>query len=160
VFSWSLPDNDTLSLIAEFVGENRQLTSYGAGSGFWERLLRDHYGVAVAATDHQLRHRFLPMTQQDYSCAVVPRDSAIFLSWIIRGDTGVLNLLKQIHPGQKLILVGEPPDREGVPRICGTPEMFALLAAEFRLERCIPLVSYSLLNDTASLYIRKGGGFR
>lgn len=154
IFSWSLPDSNTLSQIAEFIGDTR-LSSFGSGSGFWERLLMEHFGKEVVATDYTLRHRFLPMAQGDYSRAVVPKGNTIFLSWIVRGDTGILNVLKQMHKKQQLVLIGEPPDKEGVPRICGTPEMFSLLEKEFSLKKCIPLVSYSLLNDTASLYIKQ-----
>ena len=154
VFSWSLPDSDTLAKIADFVGGGR-LYSYGAGAGFWERLLGENFSMDVAASDFKLRHRFLPMNLEDYSGAIVPEDATILLSWIIRGDPGVLNILDQIQPGQQLVLVGEPPDREGIPRICASPELFARLAAEFILVQSIPLVSYSRLNDTASLYVRR-----
>ncbi len=84
----------------------------------------------------------------------MPEDDTIFLSWIIRGDTGILNVLKQFKPGQKLVLVGEPPDKHGIPRICATPEMFAMLKKEFTLYQKIPLVTYSMLNDIVSCTLK------
>jgi Flp pilus assembly protein TadD len=159
VYCWSLPDRQTLAEVAAFVSGTR-LCSYGSGSGVWERLLQQHFDIDVYASDIRLRHRFLPMVQADYSSAEVNPADSIFLAWIIRGDQGVLNVLRQMHPGQRLVLIGEPPDREGVPRICATPEMWSLLARDFNLVKSIPLVSYSLLNDTVSLFVRKMGQHR
>lgn len=153
VYCWSLPDKETMTEVAGFVADAR-LCSYGAGSGVWECLLQQHFGVDVIASDYHLRHRFLPMQQVDYSKArVVPTD-CIFFAWILRGDLGVLNIFMQMQQGQKLVLIGEPPDREGIPRICATPQMWSLLNREFSLVKTLPLVSYSLLNDTVSLYVK------
>ena len=153
VFSWSIPDEKTIASIAAFI-QGTRLYSYGAGSALWERLLSDHFNVEVIATDFKPRHSYLPILTKDYSTAEVFESDTIFLSWIIRGDKGIFNILNQLKPGQKLIIVGEPPDEQGVPRICATPEMFALLDKEFKLIESIPLVQFSTLNDTASLYIK------
>ena len=153
VFSWSLPDRQTLTSIAEFA-QGTRLYSYGAGSALWERLLFDHFGIEVVATDFKPRHSYLPIIVEDYSKSTINESDTIFLSWVIRGDSGVLNVLNQMKSGQKLILVGEPRDQYGIPRICATPEMFDLLDKEFTLSTSIPLVSYSMLNDTVSLYIK------
>lgn len=153
VFSWSIPDEQTLSTIASFIDGTR-LYSYGAGSALWEKLLSLHYNVEVQATDFQPRHSFLPIEVADYSKSLLPEGDTIFLAWIIRGDKGIFNLLEQFKPGQKLVLIGEPPDEYGVPRICATPEMFSLLKEEFTLNQTISLVNYSMLNDTVSLYIK------
>jgi len=154
VFSWSLPDKQTLSAIANFAHGTR-LYSYGAGSALWEHLLSEHFSIDVIATDFKPRHSYLPVKSEDYSKSRISERDTIFLSWIIRGDLGVLNILNQMVSGQKLILVGEPRDEQGIPRICATPEMFQLLDDEFTLVESIPLVSYSMLNDTVSLYIKK-----
>ena len=154
VFSWSLPDRETLATLADFIADT-SLYSYGAGSAFWERLLSEHFNITVTATDFSPRHSYLPITPEDYSKSTIPADDTIFLAWIIRGDTGVMNILRQMQRGQKLILTGEPPDAAGIPRICATPEMFAYLDEAFTLEQSIPLVNYSMLNDTTSLYIKK-----
>jgi Flp pilus assembly protein TadD len=154
VYCWSLPDRETLQQIAAFVSATR-LCSYGAGSGAWECLLQQHFGTEVVASDFHLRHRFMDMTRVDYSSTRISTSDSIFLAWIVRGDTGVMNILRQMQPGQKLVLVGEPPDREGIPRICGTDEMWDYLSVHFALERTLPLVNYSLFNDNASLFTRK-----
>jgi hypothetical protein len=148
-----MPDRQTLTSIAEFARGTR-LYSYGAGSALWERLLSDHFGIEVVATDFKPRHSYLPIIVEDYSKSTINEGDTIFLSWVVRGDSGVLNILNQIKPGQKLVLVGEPRDEYGIPRICATPEMFDLLDKEFTLSASIPLVSYSMLNDTVSLYIK------
>ena len=153
IFSWSLPDRETLARISDFVGDG-WLYSYGAGAGYWERLLREHFNLDVVASDFKLRHRFMPMSLEDYSTAVVPTDATIILSWIIRGDFGVMNVLDQIQTTQQLVLIGEPPDSDGIPRICATPDVFAKIDAEFTLVQSIPLVSYSHMNDTVSLYVK------
>jgi len=153
VFSWSLPDRQTLTSIAEF-SRGTRLYSCGAGSALWERLLSDHFSIEVVATDFEPRHSYLPIIVEDYSKSTINEDDAIFLSWVIRGDAGVLNVLNNMKSGQKLVLVGEPRDEFGIPRICATPEMFDLLDKEFALSASIPLVSYSMLNDTVSLYIK------
>lgn len=153
VYCWSLPDRQTLTEVADFVGETR-LCSYGAGSGVWECLLQQHFDVEVTASDYNLRHRFIPMAKVDYSVAEVNPTDTVFLAWVLRGDLAIMNILEQMQSGQKLILVGEPPDSEGVPRICATPEMWSLLGEAFSVTRTIPLVSYSLLNDTASLFVK------
>lgn len=153
IYCWSLPDKQTLTELADFISGTR-LCSYGAGAGVWECLMQQHFDIEVDASDINLRHRFLPMKQVDYSTAkVVPNDS-IFFAWILRGDLNVLNILNQMHQGQKLVLIGEPPDEEDVPRICATPEMWSLLYEKFLLVKTIPLVSYSLLNDTACLFVK------
>jgi tetratricopeptide (TPR) repeat protein len=153
VFSWSLPDKETLTSISDFVSGTR-LYSYGAGSAFWEHQLSEHFNVEIKATDFKPRHSFLPITEEDYSTAVIPEGDSVFIAWIVRGDTGILNVLNQFKTGQKLVLVGEPPDKEGVPRICATPEIFSLLEQEFTLFETIPLISYSALNDTVNLFIK------
>jgi len=153
IYSWSLPDRQSLTEVAEFVAGTR-LYSYGAGSGVWEWLLQQHLDVDVVASDVRLRHRFLPMVQEDYASAKLDPDASVFFAWIVRGDLGVLNILRQMRPGQKLVLVGEPRDREGIPRICATTEMWNLLESDFTLARTLALVSYSLLNDTVSLFVR------
>ena len=94
------------------------------------------------------------MTQQDYATAEVEPTDTIFFAWIPGRDLGVMNILNQMKHGQKLVLVGEPPDQEGIPRICGTPQMWSLLEKEYSLVKTIPLVSYSLLNDTVSLFVK------
>ena len=154
VFSWSLPDNETLEKIATFI-DGARLYSYGSGSAYWERLLQDHFGVDVVATDFSPRHSFLAIRQEDYSRSTLDPSDVIFLAWIIRDDKGVFNLLDQFSPGQKLVLIGEPPDEHGIPRICGSPEMFDKLEREFELVEEIELVNYSMLNDTARLYTRR-----
>ena len=154
VYCWSLPDAQTLEGIAAFVGDAR-LCSYGAGSGVWERLLQQHFGVEVSASDIRLRHRFLDMQQADYASARVEAEDCIFLAWILRGDDRVLNLLRQLRPGQKLVLVGEPRDALGIPRICASPAVWTFLDTAFRCEREIPLAAYSLFHDTVSLFVRK-----
>ena len=153
VFSWSIPDEQTLSSIADFINDTR-LYSYGAGSALWERLLMEHFNIDVVATDFEPRHSYLPIAAEDYAISKVPENDSIFFSWIIRGDTGALNILNQLKSGQKLVLIGEPRDELGIPRICATPEIFDLLDSEFTLSKSIPLVSYSMLNDTVSLYIK------
>jgi len=154
VFSWSLPDKQTLTSIAKFVDGTR-LYSYGAGSALWERLLSDHFAVDVVTTDFKPRHSYLPIVSEDYSASTITESDTIFLAWIIRGDIGVLNILNQLKSGQKLVLVGEPRDKNGIPRICATPEIFDFLDNDFTLVESIALVSYSMLNDTVSLYIKK-----
>ena len=154
IFCWSLPDSETMSQLAAFIGDTR-LYSYGAGTGVWERLLSEHFDISVVATEYTLRHRFIPMTFEDYSTAKVNPNDTMFIAWIQGGDTNIFNIINQLQVGQKLILVGEPPDQYGVPRICATPELFALLKDAFRLEKTISLVSYSLLNDSVSMYVKK-----
>jgi len=153
VFSWSLPDNETLTQIAGFIQGDR-LCSYGAGSALWERLLSDNFSIDVVASDFSPRHSFLTVNKEDYSTTVISSTDVIFLAWIIRGDQGVFNILNQMNEGQKLVLIGEPPDEYGIARICGTSEMFSLLNKEFSLVKSIPLVSFSMLNDTACLYVK------
>ncbi len=154
VYCWSLPDRETLQAIAEFAGDTR-ICSYGAGSGLWERLLQDHFDCRVAASDLLLRHRFMPMTSIDYSQTGIGTGDTIFVAWIVRGDTGIMNILQQMQPGQKLVLTGEPPDSKGIPRICGTPKMWDFLAENFNQRGQLPLVNYSLLNDNVCLFDRK-----
>jgi len=154
VFSWSIPTREELQAIADFVVGGR-LYSYGAGTGYWEALLRNHYGVEVVASDCLLRNRFMEMVREDYGEAKVVPTDVIFLSWICGGDRAVNRLLEQMVPGQRLVLIGEPPDPMGIPRICATPEMFALLERDFRRVARYPLVSYSLLNDVMELYERR-----
>jgi len=154
VFCWSLPDRETLEEIARFA-DHARLHSYGAGAGVWERLLIEHFDMDIMATEYVLRHRFLTMTFEDYSKAVVDADDVILISWIVRDDTNILNIFEQMRPGQKLVLIGEPPDEQGIPRICASRRIYDLLEDGFSRFKTIPLVSYSLLNDTVDLYIKK-----
>ncbi|HEX9755832.1 MAG TPA: tetratricopeptide repeat protein [Gemmatimonadales bacterium] len=153
VFSWSIPTQEALRAIADFA-TGRRVYSYGAGTGYWESFLRRQYQAEIVATDLMLRNRFMEMGQEDYGQAKISPTDVIFLSWILPGDTAVNRVLAQMQPGQRLVLIGEPRDAVGKPRICATPEMFALLDAAFRRLERMPLVSYSRLNDTVDLYER------
>jgi len=156
VFSWSLPSKEALDEIAAF--SDKQLASYGSGSGYWEYLLAQHFDIDIKCHDMLLGHRFTPMKQQLHSEVTVDPEDSIFLAWIPGDsgiDTAIESLLNQTVVGQKLILVGEPIDEYGYPRTCGTHRFFRYLQDNFDLQKTIPLPNYAYFNDCVELLVRK-----
>lgn len=155
LFSWSAPQGEAIDAVAKFVGDT-VLHSFGAGTGYWEWLLTRHYGTRVVAGDQVLRHRFIDMIVEDYGTAVVREDETVFLAWIPRGVDAVMNLLQQMRPGQRLVLIGEGPDSTGKARICATETFFRRLETEYDAVATIPLGCYSYIDDDVRLYQRRG----
>ncbi|GEM_PF-2904177 len=157
VFSWSLPCKEALDAIVDFAAESR-IASYGSGAGYWEYLLGSRYGVDIACHDMELRHRFIEMKEQRHTDTVINPSDTVFLSWIPGESSdglGIESLLDQLQTGQKLVLVGEPADRLGQPRTCGTARFFQFLRNNFEQHATIPLANYAYLEDCVELFTRK-----
>ena len=157
VFSFSLPCKQALDQLAMFCGN--RIASYGSGSGYWEWLMANHYGIEVSCHDIVGRHRFLPTHIQSHADAKLSVDDAIFLAWV-PGDTGVdvaiESLLNQAQPGQKLVVVGEP-DVNGQPRTCGSQRFFRYLRRNFENTATLPLPNYAYLVDRVELMVKRAG---
>lgn len=154
IYSWSPPSREAIEAVAAFIGE-AVLHSFGAGTGYWEWLLARHFGTRVHAGDRVLRHRFIEMVVEDYGTASVADGEVVFLAWIPQGVDAVMNLLRQIRPGQKLVIVGQGPDDTGKARICATDEVFRYLETAFEQAGKISLGYYSYIRDDVRLYRRR-----
>ena len=154
IYSWSPPCREALEAVAAFTGD-AVLRSFGAGTGYWEWLLAQHFGTRVLAGDRVLRRRFIVMTEEDYGTASVGDDEVVFLAWIPQGVDVVMNLLRQIRVGQKLIIVGQGPDVSGKARICATDEIFRYLETAFEPAGNVPLGYYSYICDDVRMYRRR-----
>ncbi|MHB1140930.1 MAG: tetratricopeptide repeat protein [Sulfuricaulis sp.] len=153
IYSWSAPSCEAIEAVANFAGD-AVVHSFGAGSGYWEWLLTRHYGTRIAAGDQVLRHRFIEMTEEDYGTAVVRDGEVVFLAWIPRGVDAVMNLLRQMRAGQKLVLVGEGPDNSGKARICATETFFRQIESTYKVVGSVKLEFYSYIQDEVRLYQR------
>ena len=154
LYSWSLPSLEAVETVAAFIGKE-VLRSFGAGTGYWEWLLATHFGARVRASDRVLRRRFIAMTQEDYSAASVGHGEVVFLAWIPQGVDAVMNLLRQMHTGQKLVVVGQGPDHTGKARICATDEVFRYLDGTFESAEKMPLGYFSYIRDDVRMYRRR-----
>lgn len=153
VYSWSLPCTEALQAIARFAG-NKRIYSYGAGTAYWERLLSDHCNAAVTGSDLNLGHRFMELGQEDYGTATLSPEDVILVSWIPAGNTAINNIISNMQPEQKLVLVGEPPDATGKPRICATPGFFTSLAENFECVQSVCLPRFSHMHDNVQMFIK------
>lgn len=153
VYSWSLPCVEALQAIAEFAG-NQRIYSYGAGTAYWERLLGEHCNAAVTGSDLNPGHRFMEIGQEDYGTATPDPEDVILVSWIPAGNTAIDNIIANMQPEQKLVLVGEPPDATGKARICATAGFFASLAGNFERKQSVSLPNFSHMHDNVQLFIK------
>lgn len=154
IYSWSPPCREAVESVAAFAGE-AILHSFGAGTGYWEWLLAQHFGTRVHAGDRALRRRFIAMAEEDYATASVGDGEVAFLAWIPQGVDVVMSLLRQLRPGQKLIIVGQGPDDTGKARICATDDVFRHLDTAFEPAGNIPLGYYSYIHDDVRMYRRR-----
>lgn len=155
LYSWSAPTREAIEAIAEFAADG-VVHSFGAGTGYWEWLLEHHCRTRVLASDRILRHRYIEMAEEDYGTAVVGEREIVFLAWIPRGVDAVMNLLDQMRPGQKLVLIGEGTDPSGKARICATEAIFQHLEAAYERVGTLELGCYSYIRDDVRLYQRIG----
>lgn len=154
VYSWSIPTQEVLDEIARFAKDSR-VFSYGSGAGYWEYLLKTHYGIEVAASDRKLRHRFLDMQQVDYAEARVHPADIVFLAWIPEGASDTENILSQMREGQKLVLIGESIKTPGLARTCATDRFFSILQSEFKHLGTCSLVQFAYFYDSVEFYEKK-----
>lgn len=154
VYSWSPPSLEAAETVAAFIGK-AILHSFGAGTGYWEWLLARHFGTRILAGDRVLRHRFIDMVVEDYATASVGDDEVVFLAWIPQGVDAVMNLLRQIRAGQKLVMVGQGPDETGKARICATDDVFHYLESSFESVGNTPLGYYSYIHDDVRMYKKR-----
>lgn len=154
LYSWSAPSREAIEAVAHFAGD-AVVHSFGAGTGYWEWLLARHYGTRILAGDWILRHRFVEMAEEDYATAPVREGEVVFLAWIPRGVDAVMNLLRQMRPEQKLVLIGEGPDRSGKARICATDAFFRQLESDYSSMGTVTLGHYSYIQDDVRLYQRR-----
>jgi tetratricopeptide (TPR) repeat protein len=157
VFSWSLPCKEALEEIVNFA-EGSRMSSHGSGAGYWEYLLNTNYGVDIVCHDMKLRHRFIDTKEQLHSHATIHPSDTVFLAWVPGESESVLGiepLLNHLQAGQKLVLIGEPPDDMGQPRTCGTRRFFQFLRDNFDHQATILLANYAYLEDCVELLTRK-----
>ena len=154
IYSWSPPCREVMEAVAAFTGD-AVLHSFGAGTGYWEWLLARHFGTRVLAGDRVLRHRFVAMVVEDYGTASVSDGEVVFLAWVPQGVDVVMNLLRQIRPEQKLVIVGQGPDDTGKARICATDDVFRYLETVFEPAGKVPLGYYSYIRDDVRMYRRR-----
>lgn len=151
IYSWSIPSKETLDEVARFAGKSH-LASYGCGRAYWEYLLNVHYGIEISASDLRLRNRFMEVHQQDYENAQINGADTVLLSWVPKDESSAESLLEKIQSGQKLVLVGEPCDDNGIARVCATDRFFRILYDQFSHIKTVPVVQFSYHKDTVELY--------
>lgn len=154
LYSWSPPSREAIEAVATYTGD-AVLHSFGAGTGYWEWLLTQHFGTRILAGDRTLRRRYIDMVVEDYGTASVDEGEVVFLAWIPQGVDVVMNLLRQIRAGQKLVIVGQGPDDTGKARICATDDVFQFLDTAFAPAGNITLGHYSYIRDDVRMYTRK-----
>lgn len=157
VFSWSIASREAIEAIAGFAGD-ACIASYGAGGGYWEFLLA-RQGCNVTASDITLGRRFVEMDVIDFGETTPASEDVIMLAWIPNSEKPVaaaLHLFEKMHAGQKLVLVGDMPDRHGRVHTCGTPELFDALQRGFTRKNRVDLPRFAYLNDAVDLYTRNG----
>ena len=155
VFSWSIASKEAIEAIAGFAGGAR-IASYGAGGGYWEFLLEKR-GCEVVASDITLGRRFVKMDVIDFGKTTPAPEDVVMLAWIPNSEkpvTAALRLFEQMRPGQRLVLVGDMPDRHGRVHTCGNSELFDTLKRDFTRERRVDLPRFAYLHDAVDLYTK------
>jgi len=113
-FGWSIPSNDAVIAIRDFVGTDSVLEVCG-GLGLWGGLLRAA-GVEITVTDSFTSHgscmenTFTDVIPMDAVEAVrtYPTASTLFMCWPDSNNQIAYNAIK-VFEGDKLIYIGERP---------------------------------------------------
>lgn len=125
-WSWAIPTEATLAVIAEFSPNG--VVEIGAGGGYWAKLLRER-GVDVIAYDvkpgdpHWFRggELFSEVLECDHTAVIGHPDRTLFLCWPSYGLAWTHEVL-ELYEGDTVIYIGEGPGG-----CTGTDRMHALL---------------------------------
>lgn len=150
-FSWSVPDDFSLDLIASL---KMPIVEIGAGTGYWGWIFRQmgiecHLYDKKPGVNHYVNHLWTEITTGDESCAANHPNSALFLCWPVYEDPMAFNALSQ-YRGDTVIYVGEPASG-----CCGDDNFFALLNEKFIEESFDRKISYYGIHDRIVIYRRK-----
>lgn len=168
VFSWSIPSKEVIEEIKDFVGDT-PVYEYMSGTGYWAYLMKQA-GIETTATDMPVQEdsgediksylmskspNFIEMQTQDVSSANVNPNNVIMMSWIPYQSDIANNVLGQMVPGQKLILIGE-----GQGGCTATETTFCVLDEYFDLVKHVRPPQFDGINDYISFYVRNSNEFK
>lgn len=149
-FGFSLPCRELLDALAE----HQPIVEVGAGSGYMTELMR-RYGIDVIGTEPALDRfpfavgRYDPHQQalQGKTAARRYRDRTVFCSWPSLNHTWFRQTLRAMRIGQKAIIIEEDA--------CSDERTWAYRDAAFEEIAPLPLPAWPMLNDRASVWIKK-----
>lgn len=151
-YSWSVPTIPALQEIAAFTGK---IVSIGAGTGYWEMLLRQ-CGVDVIAFDREPAHtntwgHTKPWIYVQRGSAKIARkypDRTLMLSWPpYKGNLSSAAL--EYYQGDKVVFIGESFGCTGNNKFHGK------LCYEWDLHTTVNLPHWPDICDKVYLYTRK-----
>ncbi len=155
-YAWAVPNDEALNAIAE-AAEGHGLVDFGAGTGYWAKLLADR-GVDVVAidnwTDQKPEKLWFPVITGSYELLPPMRDRVLFLCWPPQGTTMALNALK-VWGGNTLVYVGEPAPSPGYARSTADPSFLMELLKHWDLEQEIEIPRWFNRDDSVFIYHRK-----
>lgn len=161
LMSWSIMTKEAIDEIIEFSG-GQTIMDLMAGSGYISYLI-EKSGGSVEAFDLPInakednhynydRKNWYPIKPKDIQEQEIVPNSTILLSWIPYQEAIANKTLKDMSPGQKLVLIGE--QKYGC---TATDCFFDILEEEFDHVKTIEIPQWEGLHDYVDLYVKKGG---
>lgn len=151
-FGYALPN-------AEFIDEVAQMgkiLEVGAGTGYLSQLIYQK-GVEVIATDPGETlylfesKRWFEVLEMDANKAIEKNpDHTVLMAWPCLNENWANEALLRMKNRQKIIFIGE---EEG--GCTANSSFFQTLEYEFEKIRALPWKSFPMMNDKASVYIKK-----
>lgn len=158
-FAFSVPTAAAVRAVVRFAP---RLVDFGAGTGYWARVLAEAGAdvVALDCTEQENEYlgqqigRWYPVQRGDVQDLVAHRDRALFLAWPPYQDDMAVQALRT-WGGNRLVYVGE-----GDGGCCATDDFFTLLATTCVVASRHPLPQWPGIHDALWLYERAPGGER
>ena len=153
MYSWSIPDEDSLNKIIEFVGE-KSILEIGSGLGLWAYLLRLS-NITVFTTDEAVDNdkNWTDVEKLSYTDALTKYDDdekVLMLSWPPFDDDLAVNSLKEFK-GNQLIYIGGYGDDS----ITANKAFFDELETNWTLNENINIATFNESGNNLYLYIKK-----
>jgi len=159
-YSWSIPTEEALDVIAEHAGKCQGVVEMAAGTGYWCRMLRDH-GVDIIAYDlnpvpselnrsHHMNESWTEVLQGDPTCVLQHHDRVLLMCWP-PSNAPVASQTLSLYRGDKLIYIGQPDGADGS---CGDAAFYQLLKQDWHLEQIVSLPRWSDRRDDMRVYSR------
>jgi hypothetical protein len=149
-YAWAVPNSDAIKALKAHSPNG--LVDFGAGSGYWAKLLHEA-GVEVEAIDNWTDKKpdlWFPVTQGSYELLPQHKDKTLLLCWPPRAAEMAVRAV-QLWGGDTLAYVGEPAPARGT----ADPAFFAELQKHWRLVETVTIPSWYNRNDDLFIYRKK-----
>lgn len=154
MFSWAIPNEPALKLIASF----SPIIEIGAGTGYWAHMLMER-GADIIAYDHEppsthenhfhsKRDCFFPVQQGSDVSVSDHADRTLFLCWPPYSDPMAANCLRR-YKGARLVYVGE-----GDGGCCGDDDFWTEIEKGWKEVQSVAIPQWYGLHDALTVYER------